>query len=164
MFYRIKQFMWTLVAKMSSEEIAFVNSYLSEREQQLFRQLKVYEQKHSLRVAYEMKEKVKNNSQKQAVYICAGLLHDIGKSQYPLNPIEKSIIVVLDSLTKGKIKKLEHLKMVKCYYHHAAISYELLKASGKYSSVFLEAIRDHHQQEESTNELLKALKISDDRN
>lgn len=160
MFYRIKQFVWTIVAKINREEQALINACLSDREKQLFKKLKVYEQKHSLRVAYHLKGKA--GKDQEIEYIRLGLLHDIGKSKYPLNPVEKSIIVILDALTKGKIKKMKHFKMVKCYYDHSAISYDLLKASGEYSDLFLEAIRDHHHQTKSSNELLKALKECDD--
>lgn len=163
MFYRIKQFFWALFAQVSHEEEAFIAHYLSEKEEQLFKELSVYEQKHSVRVAYEMEKEAQRQGGKIEEYIRVGLLHDIGKSKYPLNPIEKSIIVVLDGLTKGKIKKMNHLKMVKCYYHHGAISYELLKASGKYSPLFLEAVKDHHQQRETSNQLLIALRQCDDR-
>lgn len=163
MFYRIKQFFWALFAQVSDDESAFIAHYLSEREERLFKALSVYEQKHSIRVAYEMKKEAQRQGREVKAYIRAGLLHDIGKSKYPLNPIEKSIIVVLDGLTKGKIKNMNHLKMVKCYYHHGAISYELLKTSGKYSPLFLEAVKDHHQQRETSNQLLIALKQCDDR-
>lgn len=160
MFYRIKQFIWTIVAKINREEQAFIDGCLSDREKQLFAKLKVYEQKHSLRVAYHLKEQARKDQEIE--YLRLGLLHDIGKSQYPLNPVEKSIIVILDALTKGKIKKMKQLKMVKCYYEHSDISYDLLKASGQYSELFLEAIRDHHRQTQSPNELLRALKECDD--
>lgn len=160
MFYRIKQFVWAITAKINREEEEFINHYLSEKEKQLFFRLRVYEQKHSLRVAYELKKRAEKGQEIE--YIRLGLLHDIGKSKYPLNPIEKSIIVVLDRLTKGKIKKMNHWKMVKCYYHHGTISDHLLRELGSYPPLFLEAIKDHHQLKKSSNKLLTALKECDD--
>lgn len=160
MVYRIKQFVWAMVAKMSIEEKEFVNHYLSEKEKELFYKLRVYEQKHSLRVANALKKRA--GKDQEVEYIRLGLLHDIGKSEYPLNPLEKSIIVVLDHLTKGKIQKMSHLKMVKCYYYHGNISYNLLSEAGDYNLLFLEAIKDHHSAKETSNSLLKDLKECDD--
>ena len=90
-----------------------------------------------------------------------GLLHDIGKIKYPLNPIEKSIIVLLDKLTKGKIQRMTSLKIVKCYYEHAEIGYELLKALAQYDETFLERVRRHHSQGKG-DEVLECLKNADD--
>lgn len=162
MVYRIKQFVWAMAAKMNIEEKEFVNHYLSDKERKLFYRLRVYEQKHSVRVAYELKKRAAKNQEVE--YIRLGLLHDIGKSIYPLNPIEKSIIVVLDYLTKGKIQKMSHLKMVKCYYHHGIIGYNLLSESGDYHLLFLEAIKNHHGSKGISNPLIKALKECDDLN
>lgn len=144
MIHRIKQFIHAMTAKMREEDQLFVKKHLNKKEQELFFQLRVYEQTHSVRVARHMKENECNIEEEQDM-IRIGLLHDIGKIKYPLNPIEKSIIVVLDKMTKGNIKKMRRLKMVKCYYEHAQIGYELLCALGGYDAEFLEAIKYHHE-------------------
>ena len=132
---------------MLEEDKQYVKAYLNEKEQALFFQLKVYEQAHCLDVARQMARDVSikdchDEEKKQLIRI--GLLHDIGKIKYPLNPIEKSIIVVLDKVTKGKIKNFTQLKMVKCYYEHAELGYILLKETGNYDEFFLEIIKNHH--------------------
>ncbi|MCX7654895.1 MAG: HDOD domain-containing protein, partial [Treponemataceae bacterium] len=51
-------------------------------------------------------------------YFAAGLLHDIGKIDSGLNPITKSIMVVLDSLFHQKLKKVKRIKFIRTYYDH----------------------------------------------
>lgn len=160
MFYRIKQFIWAITAKLSEEEIQFIKRYLSIEEQELFWGLRVYEQKHSLRVAYALRRQGGKHQVEE--YIRLGLLHDVGKSKYPLNPIEKSIIVMLDGITKGRIRYWSKLKIVKCYYQHGEIGYQMLQELGSYAPSFLEAVKTHHQEEIIGNSLQMALKACDD--
>ena len=131
MRYRVKQFIWAITARMNEEDVLFMKHYLSKKEQELFLKLRVYEQKHSIRVAYELQKCAKENQVEE--YIRLGLLHDVGKSKYPLNPVEKSVIVLLNRLSKEKIQRWNGLKMVKCYYQHGEIGYQLLKELGNYS-------------------------------
>lgn len=162
MIYRIKQFIQAISAKMAVEDIEFVKSYLSKKEQELFFQLKIYEQSHSLRVAKNMiKEDGSLNAEDKRERIRIGLLHDIGKIKYPLNPIEKSIIVVLDKITGGRISKARRLKIVKCYYEHPQLGYELLSEIGGYEVEFLQAIKNHHEPQPRT-EKVRLLKQCDD--
>lgn len=140
MFYRVKQFIKAVTARVTDEEMEWVKGYLSKKEWQLFMRLKVYEQRHCIDVAKLLKEWTKGERE----MIRLGLLHDIGKIQYPLNPIEKSMIVVLDKITKGTIQKWYTLKMVQCYYHHPQMGYEQLSALETYEVWFLESIRNHH--------------------
>lgn len=162
MIYRVKQFVAALTAKMTAEDTDFVKSYLNKKEQELFFQLRVYEQAHCLHVAQGMMmqdEHLKAEDKHELIRM--GLLHDIGKIKYPLNPIEKSIIVVLDKLTKGKIKQMKQLKMVKCYYEHAQIGCQLLSEIGDYEAEFLLAIKNHHEPS-AQNEKARLLKKCDD--
>ena len=47
------------------------------------------------------------------------LLHDVGKGEFGLNLVEKSVLVLLNNLTKGKIKKYDNIKQIDIYYNHA---------------------------------------------
>lgn len=143
MFYRVKQFLKAITARITPEDICFVNKYLSKKELGLFNRLKSYEQKHCIDVAMRLKEM----SEGETEMIRLGLLHDIGKIKYPLSPLEKSLIVILDKVSKGKIKSCKRSKMVKCYYEHPQIGYELLKETDQYEETFLETIRRHHDLE-----------------
>ena len=154
MIYRLKQFLRAITAKMNQQEYRFVQQYLSPEEATLFMQLKIDEQKHSLCVAKLMSEL---SVTRQEEYIKLGLLHDIGKIKYPLNPIEKGMMVVLDRITRGKVKGINGLKIVKGYYQHALEGYQLLSELGNYEMDFLEAVKWHHTPMKTTSELLYAL-------
>lgn len=156
MIYRIKQFIWAITAKVSYEERQFVHKYLTSSEQELFNQLKVYEQKHSIAVAKGVANSYKGEDLEELIRI--GLLHDIGKIVYPIGPIRKSIMVLLHKFTKGAMAKWHFMKMVRCYYDHAELGYKLLKKQGVYSPGFLEIIRDHHKPTEGmVNEKLRCI-------
>lgn len=157
MLYRIRQFIKAITASVSQEERKWVQKYLIPAEYQLFFKLKVYEQRHCIDVAKKLSVETNENEE----MIRLGLLHDIGKIKHPLNPFEKSLIVVLDKVTKGTVKKWTSLKMVKCYYNHAEIGYELLKQLGEYDESFLRRIRNHHYTDEG-DKLLELLKNADD--
>ena len=142
MRYRVQQFIKAITASISEEEKEWVESYLSPKESTLFFKLKIYEQRHCIDVTKLLAIQTEENRE----LVRLGLLHDIGKTKCPLNPIEKSIIVILDKMTKGAIKKWTSLKMVKCYYDHAEIGYQLLKNLDHYDEEFLGSIRKHHSQ------------------
>lgn len=144
MIYRIKQFFWALTAQITQEEQKFIKHYLSPQEIELFDKLKIYEQKHSVNVAKALQKDITYDNPKEMIRV--GLLHDIGKIKYPIGPVRKSIMVLLDKFTKGKIAQYNQLKMVRCYYEHPQIGYEMLKERGGYSKEFLEIIQKHHEE------------------
>lgn len=157
MLYRIRQFIKALTASVSTEERQWIVHQLSTRECELFFQLKIYEQRHCIDVAQILAKHTHENRE----MIRLGLLHDIGKIMYPLNPIEKSIMVILDKITKGSAKRWASFKMVKCYYQHAEIGYRLLKDLDEYDERFLARIKEHHSMEVD-DEVLELLKNADD--
>lgn len=92
--------------------------------------------------------------------IKAGLLHDIGKSVKRINIIDKSIIVILNKLTSGNLKKLKN-KKVQCYYKHSEYSENMLKGYIK-DVKMLNLIKKHHSDTDDLEILL--FQIIDDRN
>lgn len=161
MFYRIHQFLEAMTAQITQEDLTFYKKYLTLKETVLFEKLKVYDQKHSLRTAYWLKEKTGGNKE----MIRLGLLHDIGKLVYPLNPFKKAIMVLVDKGSKGRLKGHSKLRMVKGYYDHPQLGYELLKAEGGYEETFLQLIRMHHTKgssHEPVDDRLKWLQEADD--
>ncbi len=163
MFYRIKQFFWALNSKITEEDYKFVEKYLNVEEIKLFNKLSTMDKKHSIRTAVEIEmEPVDKNINKNMI-IKAGLLHDIGKITYHLNIFQKSIIVILHKITKGKLKKLIRIKSINIYYNHPCIGYNILKKY-TYEQSFLDLIKFHHNNDIIENKELEILKKSDNNN
>ncbi|EQB88746.1 putative nucleotidyltransferase with HDIG domain [Clostridium punense] len=167
--YRVKQFVNAITAKITEEDLNFINKYLDVNEIELFNKLPVYDRKHCINVAKdiirEIDEEKFNKSNKDFNYktlIKAALLHDIGKSHKSLNPIDKSILVLLNKFTKGKLKNYTNFKKVHVYYNHGEEGYKLLKHRN-YSDKFLAVIKDHHKSDISC-EYTKIIKKYDDKN
>ncbi len=147
MIYRVKQVIWAITAKITTADKVFVDMYLTDHEQQLFYALKRYEQKHSIHVAQAMYQEWVAREDEAVVQtetvIRLGLLHDIGKSVYPMGVIGKTLMVLGDNITKGQLQKHTRCKMVKCYYQHPQLGYERLKPYLK-DELFLQLILRHH--------------------
>lgn len=167
MFKRIKQFYINLTDKMTEDDYIYVESKLTKKEYILFTKLLKSEQKHSVRVAKDIDRKFKNNEissstilNNKDILIKASLLHDIGKIKKKVNIIDKSIIVILNKLTRGSLKKLNN-KKVQCYYNHPEYSYDILKDVIK-NNVFLNIVRNHHKN--TNDELILFFQEIDDNN
>lgn len=163
MIYRIKQFYLSLTAKMSEDDISFIKAYLDEKEQRLFKQLQVGEQKHCVNVAYDIKNKTKHMDLDMDYLMRLALLHDIGKTKAKLTPIHKAIFVVLDALTKGKLKAKSKNEKVNVYYNHGEIGAQMLKELGGYDKIFLERVNHHHCNNEN-DKILSILQEWDNKN
>lgn len=151
--YRVKQFFKAISAKITAEDLNLINEYLNENEIQLFNRLPVYDKKHCINVARDIIKEVdenefnKNNKDiTHNMLIKAALLHDIGKLYRTLNPIDKSILVLLDKATKGNLKNYKTIKKIHVYYNHGEEGYKLLKDKN-YNNKFLEVIKNHHNKE-----------------
>ncbi|GAA0123416.1 HD domain-containing protein [Clostridium faecium] len=163
--YRVKQFFKAITAKITDEDIEFFNRYLKPFEIELFNKLKVYDKKHCINVAKDIFEETKRislNDYDTNTLIKAGLLHDIGKVYRSLNPIEKSIVVILNFITNGRLKKFNNIKAINVYYNHGEIGYNILKKYD-YDHNFLNLIRYHHTNNYQ-NIFMDILKKCDDRN
>lgn len=167
--YRIQQFVKAITAKITEEDLSLINKYLNHNEIELFNKLPIYDRKHSINVAKDIMREVNkesfNKNNKDFNYetlIKAALLHDIGKSYKKLNPIDKSVLVLLNKFTKGKLKNYSNFKKIHVYYNHGEEGYKLLKHKN-YSDKFLGVIRDHHKGDISCD-YTKIIKEYDDKN
>jgi uncharacterized domain HDIG len=147
--YRFKQFLWNLNFKLNNKEKLFIKQHLKEKDLNLFNRLSVSEKKHSIRVAIEVQSRYDELKKINKLNVCkesmivAALLHDIGKVYIRLNVIDKSILVILDKITKGKIKKYNNIKKIDIYYNHAQIGASLLKENNYDESIIL-LVENHH--------------------
>ena len=164
--YRIKQFIKSVLARLDYEDENFINDYLDSSEKKLLYKLPVADIKHSINVARDILNDIslqKSYENDIDIIIKCALLHDIGKQINPLNPVEKSILVILNSITKGKIKNYENKnKKIYIYYNHGYEGYNLLDKK-KYSKEFLDTIRYHHNYK-IKSKYLDLLREYDDKN
>ena len=161
--YRVKQFYWSIVSKVNDEDIDFIKSYLETYELQLFHQLPTYDQKHCINVARDVKLTCDQRKLQSKDLIKVALLHDIGKIYNSMNPIDKSIMVIMHNLTGGKLKAYNKNRKVNIYYNHCDIGYNLLGKYG-YDDRFLFLIKNHHNNNIVEDVELDLLKECDDRN
>ena len=166
--YRVKQFIWAAKSIFEKVDFDFVDKFLNEDEKALFYKLSKSDKHHSIRVSKDAIEIVKDNSKYSNMDLDrvakASLLHDIGKITGSLNIIEKSVMVVLNRVTNGKIKSYENIKQVDIYYNHPKKGRDLLKKLDAYDKEFLDSIRYHHEGYAKKNSLLEIIKESDDKN
>lgn len=162
--YRIKQFFWCFSTDIDIYDKEFIEKYLNKSEYELFYKLPKYEQKHSVKTSKDVQEVLKSENLYNETLVKVALLHDIGKIYCKLNPIDKGILVLMDKLTNGYLKKFNKIKKVYVYYNHPEIGYNLLMKYG-YNEEFLYLIRNHHNYNiDNESKYLKILKMCDSRN
>ena len=165
---RVKQFYINATDLMKNEDYDYVKRKLNNEEYKLFNKILKSEQKHSVRIAKKIEYIIDNNLiddidiiESKNLLIKAALLHDIGKSKQKVNIIEKSIIVILNKLTKGRLKKIQKSKKIQCYYNHSEYSYNLLKDIIE-EDLILSIIKEHHKN--TDNKFINFFKKIDDNN
>ena len=165
---RAKQFINCIFAKITEEDVEFINKYLNESEKKLLYKLPVCDMKHSINVARdiqknESKDKIEKNNLNYEEVIKSAILHDIGKAHKPLSPIDKSILVLLNYFTKTKIKKYSNKNSkIYIFFNHGEEGYKTLSEKG-YNKEFLNTIRNHHNYKIENN-WLNILRKYDDKN
>ena len=165
MFYRIKQFIWALSAYWKDIDYNFINKHLDKDEEALFNMLSKCDKYHCFRVAKDAEDLVEDNGDiNKDKLIKACLLHDIGKINKSPNPIEKGILVILDKITSGKLRRFNNIKKIDVYYNHPSKGVEILKKNNKYTVDFMEAVEKHHSNEKTDNKILEIIKYCDNRN
>ena len=161
--YRIKQFYRSMVAKINDKDIDFLKTHLTTCELQLFNKLLTYEQKHCINVARDVEITCDKKNLQPLFLLKVALLHDIGKINSNMNPIDKAIMVILHKVTNGKIRAYNEFKNVNMYYNHGEIGYNLLKQHG-YDDRFLYLVKNHHNNNIIDDIELNILKECDDKN
>lgn len=165
---RVKQFYINVIDKMTEEDYDYIKEILNSKELELFMKLSKSEQKHSIRIAKDIEVIIDNKEtddedilKNRKVLIKSALLHDIGKITKRLNVIDKSIIVILNKLTKGKLKNINKSKKIQCYYNHGIYGYEILKDKID-DEIILDIVKNHHN--DNSNKFVSFFKQIDDNN
>ncbi|MFT8314886.1 MAG: HDIG domain-containing metalloprotein [Clostridium sp.] len=160
-FYRIKQFILYINAKPTKDDFKYIKQNLNNNELMLFKNLSLHEQKHCINVAKDIEKICYDKKINSSYLIKIALLHDIGKIKGNLNIIDKSILVILDYLSKGKMRKFNGVKKINIYYNHGKIGADILKKYG-YDKRFLYLIENHHNK--INNDELEIIKFCDNKN
>lgn len=161
MLYRVKQFIWAATAKLTSDDLIFIGSYLNDHEKKIFSSLPTSIQTHSVKVAKEALEECQKRDLYDIQLIKAALLHDIGQANSGLNCFTKSIMVIADRLLPYITRKCSKIGFVKAYYEHAEMALDVLEMEPEYIK-FL--IKNHHNYNIQNDEKLSILQAVDSRN
>lgn len=148
--------MLCLFSALSLQDLEYINKKLNKSIKNDFLQLSNYEKKHSVLVAQAVEREIKDDPD----LVLAALLHDIGKVKHHINIIEKSILVILDYLTKGNLKKYNKNKSINIFYNHGEIGYDILKNTGCNERI-LYLIKNHHNKSIKSDDLNVIRKFDD---
>lgn len=133
-WYRVKQFLRHVTSNFTVKDRQFVASILNHAEIERFDRLPIFEKRHAVDVAkYLMRLEKDLSPEEWRVLRKAALLHDIGKVTLPLNPIEKSIFVILRVLFPTLVLKMAHsgrFPKSRVFLYHNLTGAELLKSTG----------------------------------
>lgn len=156
MIKRIRQFLLCIFSSLGSQDLEYIDKKLDNNIKYIFLKLSKYEKKHSILVARAVEKQFKNDPD----LVKAALLHDIGKTKYHINIIQKSLLVLFDLLTKGKLKKITENKSINIFYNHGQMGYDILKDSG-YNERILFIVKNHHNKNISSDDLRIIRKFDD---
>ncbi len=172
MFYRVNQFAKALFAwPLTPDEISLVRDVLSQPEMDLFMRLSVSERKHSLGVYQNLVAEGERNP----ALLKAALLHDVGKSLFPLGLPERVGIVLGKRLFPERSKRWGKkdgrglTKMFVVAERHPVWGAKMAENAGA-SPLVVQLIRKHHQRlpvgVDASDEvrLLQKLQRADQRN
>lgn len=97
--YRLEQFRNALKSAPSGEEIESIREQLPPDLLALFMRMHPSEQAHSLRIYHQLQRDGETNRD----LLIAALLHDVGKSRYPLLVWERILIVLAEQVIPEKV-------------------------------------------------------------
>ena len=96
--YRVRQFWHAIFARPTPEDLSLARSVLTAPQMLLFEQLQPSEQVHSIRICQQLVAQ----GDTQPDLLVAALLHDVGKSRYPLQPWDRALIVLAGAAFPAK--------------------------------------------------------------
>jgi hypothetical protein len=166
--HRVRQGLRALFAFSQPVDDALAAEYLSPQLLALFKRMRRSEQIHSLHVLRAVLAQGPTPSD----LAVAALLHDVGKSRYPLAVWQKTLAVLVHTFAPALFKRWSAgdprrfwLRPFVVYAHHASWSAELMAEAGaSETAVWLAAHHPEHINEHASIQLLKRLQVADDTN
>ncbi len=98
--YRARQFWLAVQGRPDAPSLERARQVLSSAQFELFRQLQPSEQAHALDVL----ARIEAASEAHPDLLVAALLHDIGKTRYPLRLWERALIVLVKKLSAARLQ------------------------------------------------------------
>lgn len=155
MLNRIKQVMSAMTARISTEEMQWVNQYLTVNEQQLFWGMSVADQRHALNVACSaMRLAAEHADVSVPLLLRCALLHDVGKVCGDIGTMDKIIAVLACRAVPGRARKWAKPGKGNCYqnlrhafyvhFHHPERSALFLSAAGTEARI-IDIVQKHHK-------------------
>lgn len=97
--YRMHQFWMAVTGSLSRDDWVEIQSFLTPEQLRLFNRMSEAEKVHSLRVFRRLRSEGYQNVE----LLTAALLHDVGKSRYPLSLWERVWVVVAPNIVKNNL-------------------------------------------------------------
>ncbi len=143
--YRLAQLGWSVRARVSPEDRAWVDLLLSPAERELFHRMPLFDQAHALEVARDL-----DAEGADPALLRAALLHDCGKTLPPRSvPLPyRGLVVLLRAVSPRLLRALARrwgpLWPIYLHVHHAEIGAQELERLGADPRV-VEIVRAHQR-------------------
>ncbi len=166
-FKRARQFYRALKADISIDDEKYLMQHLNRQEQELFMQMGLIDQFHSLNVAYTIERLViqgKEGIDREFLIRCA-LLHDIGKINFKASVWQKVFAVLVTTFFPRLADELELKgnRAIFIYRNHAELGGQKLQKMGLYNEAKIIA-RHHSPPRADDSKELKLLRLADEEN
>ena len=102
--YRVRQFWKAFTSRPDEADLIGIRKYLGPQEEAMFLKMHPSEQAHAIEVAQKIAQK---SPEPPKHLMVAALLHDIGKSKYPLRPWDQALIVLGKALVPKQVRVWE---------------------------------------------------------
>lgn len=144
--YRFQQFWKALTARPTQDDLVLARTVLTPEQFNLFTRLQPSEQAHSLGIYHALQAE----GRREPDLLAAALLHDIGKSCYPLQIWERVLIVAAKTILPEQTERWGYTRSsgwrrpFVVAKQHPAWGAELAQNAGA-SSLLVEVIRRHQE-------------------